>query len=160
MTLSLNGETIPSDGYVLASAIGTRPSSLYCNTDRSDCCRASSASDGVAQGHWYRPNGTQVGSLMQESAIDPTRNFFSRDRTSGAVRLHRFGNPSERGRFRCEVPNAAGDIVTVYVNIGEWFASSSTASFYKLIIKFYSGLDTTSDHCMAKYSYNQSTFNK
>ena len=135
MTLSLNGETIPSDGYVLASAIGIQSSSLYCNTDRRDCCRASSASDGVARGHWYRPNGTQIGSLMQQSAIYPTRKFFSRDRIRGAVRLNRFGNPSERGRFRCEAPNAAGDNVTVYVNIGEWFVvSSSTASFYKLMI--------------------------
>ena len=135
MILSLNRRTIPSDGYVLASAIGTQSSGLYCNTDRSDCCRSSSASDGVARGHWYRPNGTQIGSLMQESAINPTRNFFSRDRVRGAVRLNRFGDPSERGRFRCEVPNADGDMVTVYVNIGEWFVvSSSTASFYKLMI--------------------------
>jgi hypothetical protein len=41
--------------------------------------------------------------------------------------LNRYGNPSERGRFHCEVPNAAGDMVTVYVNISEWFVSSSTA---------------------------------
>jgi hypothetical protein len=40
--------------------------------------------------------------------------------------LNRYGNPTERGRFRCEVPNAAGDMVTVYVNIGEWFVLSST----------------------------------
>jgi hypothetical protein len=38
------------------------------------------------------------------------------------VHLNRQGNPSERGLFRCEVANAAGDMVTVYVNIGEWFA--------------------------------------
>ena len=87
----------------------------------------------MAQGHWYHPDGTQVESFTLQSAIDPTINFFARDRTSGAVRLRRFGNPSERGRFHCEVPNAAGDNVTVYVNIGEWFVSSSTASFYKLI---------------------------
>jgi hypothetical protein len=38
--------------------------------------------------------------------------------------LNRYGDPSESGRFRCEVPNAAGDRVTMYVNIGEWdFAS-------------------------------------
>jgi hypothetical protein len=40
--------------------------------------------------------------------------------------LNRYGNPSERGRFRCEVHNAADALVTVYVNIGEWFVSSST----------------------------------
>ena len=134
MTLSLNGETIPNDGYVLASAIGTRSSSLRCNTNRSGCCRASDASDRVAQGHWYLPDGTRVESFSQEVASDRTRNFFSRDRLTGVVRLHRYGDPSERGRFRCEVPSADGDMVTMYVNIGEWFVSSSTVTFYKLII--------------------------
>ena len=132
MTLSFNRETIPSDGYVLVTDIGIGSDALYCNTDRSGCCRASDASDGVAQGHWYRPDGTQVGSYTQEYANDPTENIFSRDRLTGVVRLHRRGDPPERGRFRCEVPNAAGDMVTVYVNIGEWFVSSSTASFINL----------------------------
>ena len=113
MHLSLNSETIPDDGYVSANDIGT---GLYCNTDRSGCCRNSDA-DGVGQGHWYRPGGTQVGSFTQEFAIDPT-NFFSRDRLTRVVRLNRRGNPQERGRFRCEVANAAGVNVTVYVNIG------------------------------------------
>jgi hypothetical protein len=35
------------------------------------------------------------------------------------VRLNRYGNPSERGRFHCEVPSAAGVNVTMNVNIGE-----------------------------------------
>ena len=45
--------------------------------------------------------------------------FFYRNRGAGVVRLNRRGNPSERGRFRCEVTNDAGDNVAVYVNIGE-----------------------------------------
>ena len=125
MYLSLNGDTIPNDGEVIFSDIGTNASGLLCNTDRSSCCRSSDAADGVAQGHWYRPNGTQVGTFGQESAIDPI-DFFYRDRLTGVVRLNRVGNPPERGRFCCEVPNAAGDLVTVFVNIGEWFAPSLT----------------------------------
>ena len=121
--------TIPNDGYVVFSDIGTDASGLLCNTDRFDCCRTSGSS--VAPGQWYLPDGTQVGSFTQEFANDPTENFFSRNRGPRVVRLNRFGNPSERGRFRCEVPNAARDIVTIYVNIGEWFA---TTNFYKLII--------------------------
>jgi hypothetical protein len=118
--LSLNGVTIPSDGYVLASDIGTGDSGLHCNTDRSDCCRGV---DGVAQGHWYLPDGSQVGSLTVEDAANTgqTRYFFYRDRNTGVVRLNRLGNPSERGRFRCEVANAAGVMVTMDVNVGEWF---------------------------------------
>jgi hypothetical protein len=131
VTLSLNGDTIPNDGYVLASDVGTGDAGLQCNTDRSDCCRGV---DGAAQGEWYRPDGTQVGTFTDEDARDPTRNFFSRDRGTGVVRLNRFGNPSERGRFRCEVPDAAGVDVTMHVNIGEWFVSSSTGALVILLI--------------------------
>ena len=133
VNLTLNGVTIPSDGYVLVTDIGAYASGLYCNTDRIDCCRASDASDGLAQGHWYFPDGTQVGSFTQESAYDPSRNFFSRDRLTGVVRLNRQGNPPWRGHFFCVVPNAAGVYVIMYVNIGEYNCAcvlSSTASAY------------------------------
>ena len=48
------------------------------------------------------------------------------------MRLDRFGigTPPDRGRFRCEVPNAAGVDMSVYVNIGEWFVSSSVLLWY------------------------------
>ena len=125
--LSLNGVTIPNDGHVLASNIGVGDSGLHCNTDRNDCCRAS---DGAAQGHWYLPDGTQVGSFTQESADrNMMSNFFSRDREVGVVRLNRLGTPPDRDRgcFRCEILNAAGVNVNLSVNIGEWIASLYTA---------------------------------
>ena len=120
MFLSLNGVTIPSDGYVLVSDIGISSSGLHCNTDRSDCCSFSDHPSGVApQGHWYFPNGSEVMSFTIENAANPTRNFFSRDRRTRVVRLSRNRNPPDRGRFRCEIPNASGVIVTLYVNVGE-----------------------------------------
>ena len=123
MYLSLRGVTIPNEGYVLASDVGLFTGSvdgaLHCNTDRSGCCHAF---DGAAQGHWYYPDGTQVRSFTQEDAANTgLRNFFFRSRTTGVVRLNRFGDPPQRGRFRCELPNASGDNVTLYVNIGECF---------------------------------------
>ena len=126
MFLSLSSETIPNDGYVLASAIEIGSTGLHCNTNRSDCCRGSDHPEGVAQGQWYRPDGSEVMSFGIEDAanIGPNRNFFSRDRRTGIVRLNRHGDPSERGRFHCEIPNASGVNVTLYVNIGEWFVSS------------------------------------
>ena len=120
--LSLNGMTIPNDGYVLASDIGTDDGGLHCNTDRSDCCRTPDGT--IAQGHWYCPDGSQVGSFTAEDSNDPSRNFFSRSRSSGVVRLNHYGNPPQRGRFHCEIPNASGVIMTLYINIGEWFISS------------------------------------
>ena len=121
--LSLNGMTIPNDGYVLASDIGTAGNGLHCNTDRSDCCRSADHPSGVAQGHWYHPDGSQVGIFSTEDSNNPNGNFFSRDRSTGRVRLNRSGNPPQRGRFHCEIPNASGVIVTLYINIGEWFIS-------------------------------------
>ena len=118
--LSLRGAIIPNNSHVLASDIGMvrgilDTGSIHCNTDRSDCCRAS------AQGHWYFPDGTQLRSFTQEDAAntEPARNFFARSRATGIVRLSRWGDPPQRGRFCCEIPNASGDNVTLYVNIGE-----------------------------------------
>ena len=105
--------TIPDDGSVLASDIGEGDlNGLLCHTDRSDCCRRD---DGAAQGQWYFPANQPV-----EVEGGRMGDFFYRNRGTKVVRLNRRGNPSERGRFRCEVMNDAGVMVTVYVNIGEW----------------------------------------
>ena len=119
MYLSLNGVAIPNDGYVLVSGIGEDIGGLLCHTDRSGCCRNS---DGHAQGHWYFPDppGDQV--LIRGERT--TGDYFYRNRDARIVRLNRVGTPSERGRFRCEIPNASGDMVNLYVNIGEWCVSS------------------------------------
>ena len=129
MSLSLNGKTVPNDSYVLVSDIGTENNNaLLCNTDRSDCCRSGDHPNGIAQGHWYRPDGIEVMSFTTEDAANPgpPRNFFYRSRGTRIVRLSRRGNPpqSQRGRFRCVIPDASGMDVTLYVNIGEWFTSS------------------------------------
>ena len=116
--------TIPNDSYVLVGDIGIDDTGLHCNTDRSDYCRGSDHPSGTAQGHWYRPDGSEVMSYTAEEAANPGPNvFFSRNRGTGIIRLNRNDAPPERGRFRCEIPNAAGVTVILYVNIGEWFAS-------------------------------------
>ena len=122
MHLSLNGVTVPNEGYVLASNIGGGNNALLCTTSRSDCCRGGDHPNGTAQGHWYRPDGTEVMSFTTEFAADPTQNFFSRSRGTGIVLLNRNRNPpqSQRGRYRCVIPDASGMDVTLYVNIGEW----------------------------------------
>ena len=122
--LSLRGETIPNDGYVLAIDVGIENTGLLCNTDRSDCCRASDNPNGISQGQWYYPDGREVRTFTEEDTAGHPRNFFYRNRATGIVRLNHIGAPPERGHFHCEVPNAAGDMVTLYVNIGEWFVST------------------------------------
>ena len=125
MTLSLNGQTIPNEGDVLASDIGEggdggtgmNDGGLLCITNRIECCRGADNPNGGAQGYWYFPNGNAVGIRGDHTTGD----FFYRNRDARIVRLNRFGTstPPERGRFSCVVPNATGDMMTVYVNIGE-----------------------------------------
>ena len=106
--------TILNDSYVHVSDIAEGNGGLLCHTNRSDCCRKE---DGSAQGFWYFPN--PPGDPVPIRGERTTGDFFYRDRDDRIVRLNRIGNPSERGRFCCEIPNAAGDTVTLYVNIGK-----------------------------------------
>ena len=121
---------IPNDVYVLVTDIAEGDGGLLCNTDRNDCCRAS---DGVAQGQWYLPDRSQVGSFTEVDTGHP-RNFFYRNRFTGIVRFNRLSDPPERGRFHCEIPNDDGDTVTLYVNIGEWFVLSSTVDNITVLV--------------------------
>ena len=54
--------------------------------------------------------------------------------------LNRFGTPPERGRFRCEILNAAGDMVTMYVNIGEFSVIINCGKYYYTGSLFHSAL--------------------
>ena len=57
MYLSLNGEIIPVNGYVLISNIGSNDeSALLCHTNR-----LPSPGDNInSGGNWFAPNGTRV----------------------------------------------------------------------------------------------------
>ena len=116
---------ISNDSYVLASDIGDGSRGLLCHILNNKCCRISDNQNLTAQGHWYHPDGSEVMSFTVYSAncIPGAYAFFSRNRDAGIVRLNRYGNPSERGRFLCEIPDTFGDIVNLYVNIGEWCVS-------------------------------------
>ena len=90
---------------------------LLCITNRSECCRASDNPNGFGLGEWYFPNGNPVEIRGNRQYGD---SFFYRNRDARLVRLNRVGNPPERGLFHCEIPNAYGYIVSLYVNIGEY----------------------------------------
>ena len=105
---------IPNDSYVLVTDIGMGSNGLHCGR----CCRVRAHPNGVAQGHWYHPDGREVRSFTGEDTGSP-RNFFSRDRIHGIVCLNRIGNPPDGGCYRCEIPDAYGDTETLYVSIGK-----------------------------------------
>ena len=96
--------------------IGVNENALLCHTDKRDCCGEPPNRDG----EWYFPNGTKVG--IQGISQDE----FYRNRGTQVVRLnHQQGiSQTERGLFRCEVPDSKNVTQTVYVNIGIHFLIS------------------------------------
>ena len=101
---------------------------LQCITDLVDCCGTESDTpSGITRterGNWYFPDGTTVG------FGDGTRFLVNRgpnevigqQQFNGSVRLfRRWSDVPGRGRFRCELPNAADPTVNqiLYVNICE-----------------------------------------
>ena len=99
---------------------------LQCITDLVDCCGTESGSPvRTERGDWYFPDGRRV-----EYSSGGTRFLANRgpnevingQQFNGSVRLYRrYSGIPERGRFRCELPNAADSSVNqvLYVNICE-----------------------------------------
>ena len=152
VSLRFQGETLPNDSFVdfddvlnIASGLAPtnrNPSDLYsgaslqCITDLVDCCGTESGSPvRTVRGNWYFPDGTTVGFgggtrfLVNRGPNE----VINGEQFNGSVRLfRRFSGVTERGRFRCELPNAAGVDQTIYVNICE-FCYSVSEYYLRLI---------------------------
>ena len=96
--------------------IGEGETGLHCITDRHDCCN-----NGYYNGYYksrigefYFPNG----SLVPISNCDLSRTYY-RDRGDRFVRLNRRPNVTITGQFRCEIPDANGTLVNLFIYIGE-----------------------------------------
>ena len=92
---------------------------LVCETDLVDCCDAPH----TVRGNWYFPNGDAVASTERfEFHSNRGPNEAATTGQLGSVRIFRRYTPTERGRFRCELPSAADLSVnqTLYANIGEF----------------------------------------
>ena len=108
--LSLRGTPIDNDSFVDVHDIGTSDypdDRLLCLTNVTNCC---SGAQGTVLGAWFFPDGN----ILPTVANLGSRTGFGRDRGQSVTRLHRQNDPSERGRFRCDL---LGD--TIYVNICE-----------------------------------------
>ena len=89
---------------------------LVCETDLVDCCES------PVRGNWYLPNGDVVsntGSGIFHSNRGQNENINGQP-FNGSVRIFKRYTPSERGRFLCELPNAANVNQILYANIGEF----------------------------------------
>ena len=115
--LTINETAIANDGYVNFYDMIQNRLTLFCRTNKIDCCRDDQLGD------WYYPNGTIVESFTINSKKNISE-FFSRSRSQRVVRLtvnqvDVYVGPPERGRFYCTVPDANDINQTLYVNIRE-----------------------------------------
>ena len=114
--LSLKGASngIANNSYVDVNDIDEDSNALLCLTDKPTCC--TNKDNQTRAGDWYYPNGALVDTMGKK----PPDEFY-RDRGDRVVRLkHRQGRFSvtQRGRFRCIVPDSNGVNQTVFVYIG------------------------------------------
>ena len=136
------GETLPSDSFVdfddvlnIGGGHGSAPTNknpgfkdraLQCITDLVECCGTESGTVRAQHGNWYFPGGTRVGEFGSGTRFMVNRGpseVINGQQVNGSVRLfRRYSNIPERGRFHCELPNAADPSVnqTIYVNICEF----------------------------------------
>ena len=86
-----------------------RDAALQCTTDSTTCCSNQNGETRV--GEFYYPNGDQV-------PIQHYGDTYYRNRDSGFIRLNRRSDGVITGQFRCEIPDASGTLVNLFINIG------------------------------------------
>ena len=104
--LTLNSVQYTNNSVVSITDIGTGSAALICTTTNSGCCAS-----GNSETQWYFPNGSQV-------LPNPNMTFSRTSSTSpGAIRLNRNPEATTTGVFRCDIPDANGDLQSIYVGI-------------------------------------------
>ena len=92
--------------------IGEGDAALQCTTDSTTCCTDTNGERRA--GEFYFPSGTVVpisGNVL-------TRTYY-RSRGSRFITLNRRLNGTISGLFRCEIPDASGTLVNLFINIGK-----------------------------------------
>ena len=121
--LNVGGRPLPSNREPAITN-----ASLQCITDLVDCCGTEPGSlVRTVRGDWYFPDGTTVGfgSGTRFLANRGPNEVVNGQQVNGSVRLfRRFSGAPGRGRFRCELPNAAGVNQILYVNICKFVNSN------------------------------------
>ena len=104
--LTLNSVQYTNNSVVTITDIGTGNAALLCTTTYRPCC--SSANQ---ETQWYLPNGTQLSSANTQPY------YRTRSRSPGVVCLHRNPGATTTGIFHCDIPDASGDLQSIYVGI-------------------------------------------
>ena len=90
----------------MRTAIGEGAAALQCTTDNITCC-------GTA-GEFYYPDGSLVDDI---SSVVSVKSYYI-SRSSMLIGLNRRSATVETGQFRCEIPDANGTLVNLFINIG------------------------------------------
>ena len=104
--LTLNNVQYTNNSVVNITDIGTDAAALMCTTTNSGCCSSVNQ-----ETQWYFPYGTQL------SNADTLPYYRSRSRSPGAVGLNRIPGATTTGVFYCDIPDASGDLQSLYVGI-------------------------------------------
>ena len=105
----LDGKIYLNNSALPLSEVGEGENALYCKTNKEDCC----ATRPNRFGEFYYPNGVQVPIARQQHG-------FYRNRGEQIIRLNRReGIMSPTGMYRCEIPNADGEMVKIYITLTE-----------------------------------------
>ena len=108
----LNGVSYPNSSTILRTDIGEGDAALQCTTDSTTCC--TNINGEMRAGEFYFPDGIRV----------PTYHFptptYYRNRGSRFIRLNRRTNGTITGLFHCEISDASGTMVNLFINIGKY----------------------------------------
>ena len=111
----LNGVSYPNGSTVSRTDIGEGAAALQCTTNKVTCC--SNQNNEIRAGQFYFPDDTQV-----PVWVDATSPYY-RTRGSMMIALNRRSNiPTQpTGQFHCEIPDASGTTVNLFINIGRLY---------------------------------------
>lgn len=96
---------------MLRRDIGEGTNALQCTTDRMFCC--SNSGGEMRAGNFYMPDGGVV------PPLGIAVNGYYRSRGSMHITLNRQPTGTITGQFRCEIPDASGMNVDLFITIGE-----------------------------------------
>ena len=104
--LTLNNVSYTNNSVVNITDIGTGSAALICTTTYRPCCLSANQ-----ETQWYLPNGTQLSNANTQPY------YRTRSRSPGVVYLNRNPGATTTGVFHCDIPDASGDLQSIYVGI-------------------------------------------
>ena len=105
----LNGTVYLNNSAVPLLGVGEGDHALQCRTSREECCRTLPNQFGK----FFYPNGTEVFNKRSGYGFHCSRGqkVIHLNRRSGVI--------SPAGKYRCEIPDADGDMKSIFIDLTE-----------------------------------------